>query len=115
MAVTLFLILLFGHIGSKSHFPFNWQLLLNFDSVIVLDFGSNLKSVLASLVFADVNQKDVRDLLRPYMFNSIPKEFMTDFNEEDFYVNPLDSTNIYLGSRSGGFWKTVNNNVPVIE
>ena len=32
---------------------------VNFDSVIVLDFGSNLKSVLASLVFADVNQKDV--------------------------------------------------------
>lgn len=32
---------------------------VNFDSVIVLDFGSNLKSVLASLVFTDVNQKDV--------------------------------------------------------
>ncbi|MAJ85631.1 MAG: hypothetical protein CL687_01485 [Candidatus Pelagibacter sp.] len=32
---------------------------VNFDSVIVLDFGSNLKSVLASLVFADVNQEDV--------------------------------------------------------
>ena len=32
---------------------------VNFDSVIVLDFGSNLKSVLASLVFVDVNQKDV--------------------------------------------------------
>ena len=32
---------------------------VNFDSVLVLDFGSNLKSVLASLVFADVNQKDV--------------------------------------------------------
>ena len=32
---------------------------VNFDSVIVLDFGSNLKSVLASLVFADVSQKDV--------------------------------------------------------
>ena len=33
MAVTLFFILLFGHIGSLSHFPFNWQLLLNFESV----------------------------------------------------------------------------------
>ncbi len=32
---------------------------VNFDSVIVLDFGSNLKSVLASLVFADVSQKEV--------------------------------------------------------
>ena len=32
---------------------------VNFDSVIIIDFGSNLKSVLASLVYTDVNQKKV--------------------------------------------------------
>ena len=32
---------------------------VNFDSVIIMDFGSSLKSVLTSLVFADVNQERV--------------------------------------------------------
>ena len=32
---------------------------VNFDSVIIIDFGNNLKSVLTSLVYTDVNQKDV--------------------------------------------------------
>ena len=30
---------------------------VNFDSVVIIDFGSNLKSVLTSLVFTDVDQK----------------------------------------------------------
>ena len=32
---------------------------VNFDSVIIIDFGNNLKSVLTSLVYTDVNQKKV--------------------------------------------------------
>ena len=32
---------------------------VNFDSVIIIDFADSLKSVLTSLVFTDVNQKDV--------------------------------------------------------
>ena len=32
---------------------------VNFDSVIILDFGNNLKSVLTSLVYTDVNQDNV--------------------------------------------------------
>ena len=32
---------------------------VNFDSVIIIDFGNNLKSVLTSLVYTDVNQQDV--------------------------------------------------------
>ena len=32
---------------------------VNFDSVIIIDFGSNLKSILTSLVFTDVNQDKV--------------------------------------------------------
>ena len=30
---------------------------VNFDSVIIIDFGNNLKSVLTSLVYTDVDQK----------------------------------------------------------
>ena len=32
---------------------------VNFDSVIIIDFGNNLKSVLTSLAYTDVNQRDV--------------------------------------------------------
>ena len=32
---------------------------VNFDSVIIIDFGSSLKSVLTSLVYSDVDQEDV--------------------------------------------------------
>ncbi|OUX53997.1 MAG: hypothetical protein CBE47_02000, partial [Pelagibacteraceae bacterium TMED287] len=32
---------------------------VNFDSIIIIDFGNSLKSVLASLAFVDVNDKDV--------------------------------------------------------
>ena len=32
---------------------------VNFDSVLIIDFGNNLKSVLTSLVYTDVNQQDV--------------------------------------------------------
>ena len=32
---------------------------VNFDSVIIIDFGDSLKSVLTSLVYSDVDQKDV--------------------------------------------------------
>ncbi len=32
---------------------------VNFDSVIIIDFGNSLKSVLASLVYTDVNQSKV--------------------------------------------------------
>ena len=33
------------------------------------------------------------------MINSIPKEFMKDFNEEDFYVNPTG--NFVIGGPDG--------------
>ena len=32
---------------------------VNFDSILVVDFGNSLKSVLASLVFSDVKENDV--------------------------------------------------------
>ena len=32
---------------------------VSFDSIIVIDFGSSLKSVLTSLIFSDVNDNEV--------------------------------------------------------
>ena len=55
--------------------------------------------VISSQHSTDVNQKDVKELLRPYMLNSIPKEFMDGFNEEEFYVNPTG--NFVIGGPDG--------------
>ena len=44
--------------------------------------------VISSQHSADVNQVQVRDLLRPYILKSIPENFLKEFNEEEFYVNP---------------------------
>ena len=58
---------------------------VSFDSVIILDFGSNLKSVLTSLVYTDVNQKDV-------LFTTINQWF----DESIFYENTIK--NLYYPS-----------------
>ena len=55
--------------------------------------------VISSQHSADVNQEEVRELLRPYMLNSIPKKFMEGFNEEEFYVNPTG--NFVIGGPDG--------------
>ena len=55
--------------------------------------------VISSQHSPDVNQNDVRDLLRPYMLNSIPKEFMEGFDENEFYVNPTG--NFVIGGPDG--------------
>ena len=52
---------------------------VNFDSVIIIDFGSNLKSVLTSLVYTDVNQNDV-------LFTTINQWF----DESIFYENTIE-------------------------
>ena len=44
--------------------------------------------VISSHHTPEISQNDVKDLLRPYMLNSIPKKFMQEFNEKEFYVNP---------------------------
>ena len=55
--------------------------------------------VISSQHTANVNQEQVRELLRPYMINSIPKSFMEDFNDEEFYVNPTG--NFVIGGPDG--------------
>ena len=51
---------------------------VNFDSVIIIDFGSSLKSVLTSLVFTDVDQKKV-------LFATVNQWF----DESIFYENTV--------------------------
>ena len=61
---------------------------------------SKVKSVvISSQHSAEVNQAQVRDLLRPYMIKSIPKNFLEDFNEDEFYVNPTG--NFVIGGPDG--------------
>jgi len=36
----------------------------------------------------DVNQSQVKEIVRPYLERSIPKELLSELKEEDFYVNP---------------------------
>ncbi len=61
---------------------------------------SKVKSVVISSQHSpDVNQSDVKELLRPYMLKSIPKEFMKEFKEDEFYVNPTG--NFVIGGPDG--------------
>ena len=61
---------------------------------------SKVKSVvISSQHTANVNQEQVRELLRPYLINSIPKNFLEDFNENEFYVNPTG--NFVIGGPDG--------------
>ncbi len=53
---------------------------VNFDSVIIVDFGSSLKSVLTSLVYTDVDQKKV-------LFTTVNQWF----DESIFYENTIKS------------------------
>ncbi len=55
--------------------------------------------VISSQHSSDVNQSQVRDLLRPYMLKSIPEKFLKDFHEEEFYVNPTG--NFVIGGPDG--------------
>ncbi len=61
---------------------------------------SKVKSVvISSQHTANVNQQQVRELLRPYLINSIPKNFLEGFNEDEFYVNPTG--NFVIGGPDG--------------
>jgi len=77
---------------------------VNFDSVIIIDFGSNLKSVLTSLIYTDVDQKKV-------LFTT----FNQWFDESIFYENTVK--NLYYPSVNykefrkykDSYFKTFNN------
>jgi S-adenosylmethionine synthetase len=61
---------------------------------------TKVKSVVISSQHSkDVNQAQVKDLLRPYMLKSIPSNFLEGFNEDEFYVNPTG--NFVIGGPDG--------------
>ena len=69
---------------------------VNFDSVIIIDFGNNLKSVLTSLVYTDVNQKKV-------LFTTVNQWF----DESIFYENTIKK--LYYPSINYKEFKKYNN------
>ncbi len=69
---------------------------VNFDSVIIIDFGNNLKSVLTSLVYTDVSQDKV-------LFTTINQWF----DESIFYENTIQ--NLYYPSVNYKEFKKYNN------
>ena len=69
---------------------------VNFDSVIIIDFGNSLKSVLASLAFSDVSEKNV-------LFTTVNQWF----DESIFYENSIK--NLYYPSVNFKNFKNYNN------
>ena len=69
---------------------------LNFDSVIIIDFGNSLKSVLASLAFVDVNDEEV-------LFTTVNQWF----DKSIFYENSVK--NLYYPSVNLENFKKYNN------
>ncbi len=61
---------------------------------------ANVKSVVISTQHsADVNQKQVRDLVKPYIEKSIPKSLLGKLDENEIYVNPTG--NFVIGGPDG--------------
>ena len=61
---------------------------------------SKVKSVVISSQHTpEVNQGQVRDLLRHYLFDAIPNNFLEGFDENEFYVNPTG--NFVIGGPDG--------------
>jgi|TARA_B100000902_G_scaffold105951_1_gene107911 S-adenosylmethionine synthetase len=55
--------------------------------------------VISSQHSADINQEQVRDLLRPYLIKSIPNSFLDGFDDNELYVNPTG--NFVIGGPDG--------------
>ncbi len=61
---------------------------------------SSVKSVVISTQHTpDVNQAQVRDLVKPYIERSIPKELLSSLDEKEIYVNPTG--NFVIGGPDG--------------
>ena len=61
---------------------------------------SSVKSVVISTQHSsDVNQAQVRDLVKPYIERSIPKDLLSSLDEKEIYVNPTG--NFVIGGPDG--------------
>ena len=61
---------------------------------------ASVKSVVISTQHSkDINQTDVRNLVKPYIEKAIPKNLLSNLNEEEIYVNPTG--NFVIGGPDG--------------
>ena len=61
---------------------------------------ASVKSVVISTQHSkDVNQTDVRNLVKPYIEKAIPKTLLSNLNEDEIYVNPTG--NFVIGGPDG--------------
>ena len=73
-------------------------------SQVTFEYIDGLPSKVKSIVIssqhsADINQEQIRNLLKPYILKSIPKNFLEGFNEDELYVNPTG--NFVIGGPDG--------------
>ena len=62
-------------------------------SQVTMMYENGVPTKVASVVIStqhspDVNQSQVKEIVRPYLEKSIPKELLSGLKEEEFYVNP---------------------------
>jgi len=62
-------------------------------SQITMMYENGMPAKITSVVIStqhspDVNQSQVKEIVRPYLEKSIPKELLSGLKEEEFYVNP---------------------------
>ena len=62
-------------------------------SQITMMYENGMPTKVTSVVIStqhssDVNQSQVKEIVRPYLEKSIPKELLSGLKEEEFYVNP---------------------------
>jgi len=62
-------------------------------SQITMMYENGMPTKVTSVVIStqhspDVNQSQVKEIVRPYLEKSIPKELLSDLKDEEFYVNP---------------------------
>ena len=76
---------------------------VNFDSVVIIDFGNGLKSVLTSLAYTDVSEKDILIITGNQWFDdSIIKETSI----KNFYFPSIDLKNFEKFNKK--FYETYN-------
>ncbi len=73
-------------------------------SQITIEYREGIPATVKSVVIstqhsADVDQKKVRELVKPYIEKSIPKNLLGELKEEEIYVNPTG--NFVIGGPDG--------------
>ncbi|RZO49941.1 MAG: methionine adenosyltransferase [Candidatus Pelagibacterales bacterium] len=73
-------------------------------SQITIEYKEGVPAAVKSVVIstqhsADVNQSQVRELVKPYIEKSIPKNLLTSLDEKEIYVNPTG--NFVIGGPDG--------------